>query len=271
MTAVLTVSNHLTTNAEELALEIVNDVLNNMELEIPDLEKEQAIKMYVSFINFLAESLFTGSEDVPETLIEWSKNNARIQVTEGGEISEILLRYPPTREVFTDLVTNISKEFGLSLDELGFIIKQINKILDITMNETVFAFERLSEEYKEATKRELAELSAPIVLVKERVAVLPLIGLIDDYRSQYIMEHVVSKIAEQQIDIVIADFSGVLTIDTEIARHLHQIGQMLDLLGIKTLTTGLRPELAIVAVQSGISMSDITSFTNVKQALESIK
>lgn len=139
------------------------------------------------------------------------------------------------------------------------------------MNETVFAFERLSEEYKEATKRELAELSAPIVLVKERVAVLPLIGLIDDYKAQYIMEHVLRKIAEQQIDIVIADFSGVLTIDTEIAQHLHQIGQMLSLLGIKTLTTGLRPELAIVAVQSGIRMSDITSFTNVKQALESIK
>lgn len=122
-----TVSNHLTTNAEELALEIVNGVLNNMELEIPDSEREQAIKMYVSFINFLAESLFTGSDDVPDALLGWSKNNATGQVTEGGKISEILVRYPPTREVFTDLVTNISKQFGLSLDEHGSIIKQLIK------------------------------------------------------------------------------------------------------------------------------------------------
>ncbi len=144
-------------------------------------------------------------------------------------------------------------------------------MLDISLNETIFAFERLSDEYKEKTQRELDELSAPIVMIKDGIAVLPLIGIIDSYRANYIMEKVVPKISELRLNYVIVDFSGILKIDTDIARHLHQIGQMLDLLGIQTLTTGLRPELAKTVVNSGINMSEITSFANVKQALESIK
>ncbi|GAB6257015.1 STAS domain-containing protein [Peribacillus sp. NPDC055009] len=271
MTWVLNVSNHLTDNAESLAEEIVEGVLHSMELDIPLWEKEQAIKMYMEFINFLGESLLVMDEGVPQTLIEWSNKNAAGQVSPEGAISEIIVRYPPTRDIFTDIITKISLEFQLSLKDHSFIIKRINNMLDISLNETIFAFERLSDEYKEKTQRELDELSAPIVMIKDGIAVLPLIGIIDSYRANYIMEKVVPKISELRLNYVIVDFSGILKIDTDIARHLHQIGRMLDLLGIQTLTTGLRPELAKTVVKSGINMSEITSFANVKQALESIK
>ncbi|WP_163102807.1 STAS domain-containing protein [Peribacillus alkalitolerans] len=271
MTLGLNVANHLIDNAESLAVEIVEGVQQSMKLDIPQWEIEQAIIMYIELINFLGDSLLIEKDGVPQTLIEWSKRNAARQVSSQGKISEILVRYPPTREVFTDIITNISIEFGLSLQEHSSIIKRINTILDVSLNETAFAFERLSDKYKEETQRQLAELSAPIVLVKEGIAVLPLIGIIDSYRANYIMEKVVPKIAELQINYVIADFSGILKIDIEIARHLYQIGQMFDLLGVQTLTTGLRPELAQTVVNSGIDMSGITTFTNVKKALESIK
>ncbi len=270
MSLVIHVSNHLIDHAKSLAEEIVDGVLNRLKLEIPQLEKEQAIEMYIDFIHFLGDSLFVEEEKVPESLIEWSKNNAARQVSPKGKISEIMVRYPPTREIFTDIMTKISKDFGLALEDYAFILKRINNMLDISLNETVFAFERLSEEYKEETQRELAELSAPIVLIKEGVVVLPLIGIIDSYRANHIMEKVVPKIAELQINYVIADFSGILIIDTDIMRHIHQIGQMLNLLGIQTLTTGLRPELAKTVVNSGIKMSEITTFANVKQALDSL-
>ncbi len=270
MNLVLNVSNHLIANSESLAEEIVNGVLVSMKLDIPLWEKEQAIEMYIHFIKFLGESLINEEEEIPETLIEWSKNNAARQISPKGKISEIMVRYSPTRGVFTDIMTKISIDFGLSLEDFSFIIKRINNMLDISLNETVFAFERLSDEYKEETQRELAELSAPIVLIQKGVAVLPLIGIIDSYRANYIMEKVVPKIAELQIDYIIADFSGMFTIDTDIARHLYEIGQMLNLLGIQTLTTGLRPELAKTVVNSGINLSDITTFANVKQALESL-
>jgi rsbT co-antagonist protein RsbR len=62
------------------------------------------------------------------------------------------------------------------------------------------------------------------------------------------------------------NFSNVDT-----AEHFHQIGSILQLMGIHVITTGLRPELAHIVVNSHINISAIETFVNVKKALESIK
>ena len=121
---VFNVANHIIVNADSLAEEIVNGVLYNMKLEIPLWEKEEAIEMYITFMNFLGDSLLIEEDKMPETLIEWSKNNAARQVSPKGEISKIIIRYSPTREVFTDIMTKISIDFGLSLEDYAFIIKK---------------------------------------------------------------------------------------------------------------------------------------------------
>ncbi|MFC3883146.1 STAS domain-containing protein [Bacillus songklensis] len=271
MTLVFNVSDYLIENAESLAVEIVEGVLHKMKLEIPEWEKEQAITMYIEFMGFLGKSLIDDKEGVPEDLIVWSKKNGEREASSGGRISEIIVRYPPTRDIFTEILTRISLEFGLSIKETAFIIKRINAMLDISLNETVFAFERLTDKIMDETQREMAELSAPIVPVKDGIAVLPLIGAIDSYRATYILEKVVPQIAELQVNHLIADFSGILTIDIEIARYLYQIENVLRLLGINTIVTGLRPELAQTVVNGGIDMSSIKTFAHVKQALESVK
>ncbi|PLR85681.1 hypothetical protein CVD23_08285 [Bacillus sp. V33-4] len=78
-------------------------------------------------------------------------------------------------------------------------------------------------------------------------------------------------ISELNIDYLIVDFSGILKIDAEIAEYLYQIENVLRLLGIHTIVTGLRPKLAQTVVIAGIDMSSIQTFATVKQALESIK
>ncbi|KIL49311.1 hypothetical protein KP78_07790 [Jeotgalibacillus soli] len=59
--------------------------------------------------------------------------------------------------------------------------------------------------------------------------------------------------------------------DIEIADYLYKIEVILALLGIDTIVTGLRPELARTVVDAGIDMSSINTFAHVKQALESIE
>ncbi|TWI60052.1 STAS domain-containing protein [Halalkalibacter nanhaiisediminis] len=272
MTSIFNSAHYLSEHAESLAVEIVEGVLYTMKIDIPEREKEQAITMYIELMKSLGKSLLDGDQErVPESLIEWSKKNAEGQVSSGGNISEIVVRYPTTRDILTDLLTRISIELGLSLEENAFLIKRINAILDISLNETVFAFERLSDKFKDEAKREMAELSAPLVPIKEGIAVLPLIGEIDSYRATFILENVVPKTVELQLRYLIADFSGILNLDIEIARYLHQIGNMLRLLGIDVVVTGLRPELAQTVVNSGIDMTFFKTFANVKHALERIQ
>lgn len=271
MTSISKVANFLKDHANSLAVEIVESVLTRMGITIPDWEKEQAILMYIELLGFIGKSLIENNEGVPDDLIVWSQKNAKQQVSSGGKISEIVVRYPPTREVFTERLTEISTEYGLSLKENAFVINRINAMLDQSLNETIFAFEQLTQEYREKTQKEIAKLSAPVVLIKTGVAVLPLIGEVNSYRASYILEKVVPEISDMKLDHLIIDCSGILMIDSETARYLRQLEDILLLLGINVLVTGLRPELALAVVQSGMDMTRISTFAHVKQALESIE
>lgn len=262
---------YISKNAESLAVEVVESVLKEMDLDIPQWEKEQAASMYTELLGFFGQSLLEGGNiEVPEGLIEWSKQNAERQVAAAGKISEIVIRYPMTRQVFSEIFTRLSLEFELSVVESAKATKGINAVLDVSLNETFYAFERLSEKYQAETKVELLNLSAPIVPVLDDVVVLPLIGVMDSYRIAHIMNNVIPRIAEMNVNHVITDFSGVLTIDEHIAQSLQQIGATLQLMGIHVVIAGLRPDLVQTIVYSGIDMLDTDSFATVKQALESV-
>jgi rsbT co-antagonist protein RsbR len=265
-------SAYICDNLEPIAEEVVHTVRDALQQPIPQWELEQATKMYIELLSVFGETLEKDSKEmVPEVLIKWSKQNARMQISTGGNINDIVVRYPPTREVFTEIFTRISVDLGLSIKENAFLIKRINAMLDISLNETFYDFERLSNEFKEETQKELVKLSAPIVPVKDDIVVIPLVGFIDDSRAKHIMENVIPKLADMEVGHVITDFSGVLIINAKIAENLYQIGSMLRLMGIHVVSAGLRPDLAQTIVNSGIDMSKIESYATVKQALESIK
>ncbi|WP_047151773.1 STAS domain-containing protein [Aneurinibacillus tyrosinisolvens] len=271
MSLISKVANYLIEDAKPLAVEIVEGVLQRMNLEIPEWEKKQAVIMYIEFIEFLGKSITSDEEGVPEDLIAWSKKNGEREASLGGRISDIIVRYPPTRIVFTERMTEIGLEHGLSTKEVTFINKRINCMLDTSINETIFAFERLKDKIIKETQKEMAELSAPVVPIQDGIAVLPLIGSIDSYRANYILEKVVPKVAELEIECLIIDFSGIQMIDTAVTNHLFKIHNVLRLLGIKAIATGLRPEIAQTVISGGIDFSSIKTYANVKQAIESME
>ncbi|WP_256204334.1 hypothetical protein [Planococcus faecalis] len=99
-------SKYISENAELLSAEVVDSVMQEASLDIPDWERERATAMYIELLGFFGYSLLEGQQvEVPEALIEWSKKNAEIQVSSGGQISAIVIRYPVTREVFSEIFT----------------------------------------------------------------------------------------------------------------------------------------------------------------------
>ncbi len=265
-------SNYISENAKSLSAEVVDSVMQEASLEIPEWERERATPMYIELLEFFGQSLMEGGQvEVPEALVEWSKKNAEIQVMSGSELSDIFIRYPVTREVFSDIFTRLSVQFDLSIEESMQAVKAINAILDVSLTETLYAFERISERHQAETRVEILNLSAPIVPVLGDVVVLPLIGVIDSYRIAHILDNVIPRIAEMNVTHVITDFSGVLTIDDHVAQSVQQIGGTLRLMGIHVILAGMRPDLVQAIVHSGIDMLDTKTYATVKQALESVK
>ncbi len=267
----MNLGNYLKENAPHLASEIVDEIIGKFNFEVPIEEQNQAKIMYTKFLSFLGESVNCTEGSVPESLTEWSKENGERVATSNGRISGIFARYPDTRMVFADFIMKLSCENQLTTEELGFILKRVNHMLDISINETVYAYERHSEKQIKDMREEMNELSTPVVPIQDGIAVLPLIGSFDYDRTNYLLTKVIPKIAELHLEFLIIDFSGIITIDTEVANHIFTVNDVLRLLGIDVIVTGIRPELAQRSVQAGIDFSSFKSFANVKHAIESMK
>ncbi|WP_054637637.1 STAS domain-containing protein [Thalassobacillus sp. C254] len=93
-------------------------------------------------------------------------------------------------------------------------------------------------------KGELIELSVPIVPITKDVAILPLVGTLDTYRTQELMEKTLKSGSDLGLTYLVIDLSGVHMIDTAVAQNLFQLREALQLLGITGIMAGVRPELA---------------------------
>ncbi|SDE54160.1 rsbT co-antagonist protein RsbR [Priestia aryabhattai B8W22] len=268
MKGIVGVTKYLNDNAKMLAHEIVQEISQYPNFKAFKEELEQAIIVYTEFIRFLGKSLLSRENNIPEGLIEWSKTNGKRTASQGERISIIITRYPPTRLVFIDCLTKISIEHELSSEEVVFINKRFNYLLDISINETLLVFEQVKDEIIKKAQQEVLALSVPVVPIQDKTAVLPLIGSIDSKRAEFILENVILKILEMKVEHLIIDFSGIIDIDTIAERYLFDIYSVLRLQGIEVMITGIRPELAKAVVRNRIDFSSIKIYTTVKQAIE---
>ncbi|WP_342032485.1 STAS domain-containing protein [Mesobacillus boroniphilus] len=264
------VANELIQNSESLAKEMVNSILELIGVEIPKQEIDQAIIVFTDYLKFLGDSIRNEDETTSQGLLEWSQKNGEREAAKGGRISDILLRYPPTRIVFIDKMAEISLKHSVSTKDLIWINKRVNNMLDISINETVFAFERQTSKLMKEVQDEVDTLSTPVVPIQENVAVLPLVGKMDHDRAGLIMERAIPLVTKQKVQSLIIDFSGIVTIDATIAKHIFDIHNVLRLLGVNSIATGMRPELAQAAVEGGVDFSNFNTFATVKQAIDSI-
>lgn len=264
------VAHELQQNSESIAKEMVSSIVELIGVEIPKEEIDQAIIVYTEYLRFLGDSILNEDETTSQGLLDWSRQNGEREAAKGGRVSDILFRYPPTRVVFIDKMAEISLKHGVVTEDLIWINKRVNNMLDISINETVFAFERQTSKLMKEVQEEVDLLSTPVVPVQESVAVLPLVGKLDYDRSRLIMERAIPLVAKQKVQSLIIDFSGIVTIDATIAKHIFDIHNVLRLLGVESIATGMRPELAQAAVESGVDFSNINTFSTVKQAIDCI-
>ncbi|HEY9577768.1 MAG TPA: STAS domain-containing protein [Pseudobacillus sp.] len=271
MTSISKVAAYLNEHAEELAHEIVHTVVPKFQTQVPKQEVDAAILVYTDFICMLGEAILSGKGKVPEGLLEWSQKNGERTATHGEKISVIVARYPYTRIVFVEKLTSISLKFDLSTEETVFINTQLNHMLDISINETVLAFEKVTDAIIKKARMEIMDLSAPVVPLRDGLAVLPLVGSIDEERAQYLAEKAIPKIAEMRLKCLIIDFSGIVQVDAMVEKHLFDVYHILGLLGVKAIATGIRPDLAQKLVSIGADLSSIETYATVRQAMEQIK
>jgi rsbT co-antagonist protein RsbR len=100
----------------------------------------------------------------------------------------------------------------------------------------------------------LRELSTPVLQIRERLLILPIIGVLDSERARQLTEQLLSSIQENRARVVVIDITGVATIDRTVANHLVQTVEASRLMGASTILTGLSPDIAQTLVDLGVDL-----------------
>jgi PAS domain S-box-containing protein len=111
-------------------------------------------------------------------------------------------------------------------------------------------------------------LSTPVLPVRERLLILPLIGVLDSSRALQLTEQLLGSIRTYRAKAVVIDITGVPVVDSRVANHLLQTVEAARLMGASVIVTGISPEIAQTLVRIGIDLSRLLTRTDLMGGLE---
>jgi rsbT co-antagonist protein RsbR len=186
-------------------------------------------------------------------------------------VNNVLGEFFKTQRQYLDFV----KEF-VSAHEGQYsqdIIDSWNDVIINTMSKIMLWYVEEQQKYAQqqlvAQQEMINELSSPVIGLNNEMGLLPIIGEIDTSRAKFIMENTLQQCIEKDISHLLIDLSGVLIIDTMVAQQIFQLIDTLGLIGVKATISGIRPEIAMTAVQLGLSFEKISIKSNLAQAIVS--
>lgn len=129
------------------------------------------------------------------------------------------------------------------------------------------ATNRYSNEIMKAQQETINELGSPVISLNDNTTLLPLIGDIDTMRGMFLLDNRLQKCAEKNVTRLFIDLSGVHAIDSVSAQQLSKLIESLHLNGVDTTLSGLRPDIAITAVQLQLPFDKVTIKSTLAQAI----
>ncbi len=259
--------------------EIIEEWMNRRKNDVDSFFSAQAPKYVEKELKEEADELvFTISrvfieEDIAyqKFLLDWAVKIGEKRAQNDTTLQEVIFQF----KVFKQIYLNYVNEFILKTETVSIEnVVEWNSQLNLAFDNVIEVF---TSHYREANKQLLQsqqeiinELSSPIIPITETIAVLPLIGDIDTTRAKIIQESSLSQCAERGVEILFIDLSGVPIVDTMVAQQIFHVVSSLQLIGVKSVLSGIRPEVAQTAIQLGIDFSTIRIEPNLSQALKQI-
>ena len=139
-----------------------------------------------------------------------------------------------------------------------------NRIANTVAVSFVQERERVIREQQEAIR----VLSTPVLPVRERLLILPVIGTVDPLRARQLTEQLLRGIRTNRARVVVMDITGVPAMDATVANHLVLTVEASRLLGATVIVTGLSPELAQTLVNIGVDLSKMNTVGDLQGGIE---
>jgi rsbT co-antagonist protein RsbR len=145
-----------------------------------------------------------------------------------------------------------------AIDKVGF--------MDVGIISDVLIAER--ERTIRGQEKAILELSTPALQIRDRLLMLPIIGLLDSLRAKQLTDGLLHSIRASRAKVVVMDITGVAAVDSKVANHLIQTVTAARLMGTMVIVTGLSADVAQSLVALGVDLSKINTVGDLQGGIE---
>jgi rsbT co-antagonist protein RsbR len=251
---------HLRENRTQLREEWVRRITESKLLMA--MTKEELFAEATSVYDNYVAVLESGSV---EALQAYARDLSERIIPRGVETHEVVGIVLLLRDVLArSLFKKYQSEFGLLNRVLDAYEPAANRIANTVAVSFVQERERIIREQQEAIR----ELSTPVLQVRERLLILPIIGVIDPQRARQVTEQLLRGIRANRAKVVVIDITGVPSVDSTVANHLVQTVDASRLMGATVIVTGLSSEIAQTLVTLGVDLTKMKTVGDLQGGIE---
>src|SRR5436309_9402491 len=218
----------------------------------------EATSVYDNYV----EALETGTF---EALQAYARNLSERIIPRGVETHEVVGIVLLLRDV---LARSLFGKYHEDFDKLNRILDAYEPAANRIANTVAVGFVQERERIIRQQQEAIRELSTPVLQVRERLLILPIIGAIDSQRARQLTEQLLRGIRNNRAKVVVVDITGVPTIDSTVANHLVQTVEASRLMGAGVIITGLSSEIAQTLVTIGVDLSKMNAVGDLQGGIE---
>lgn len=225
-----------------------------------------------NYVRLVAKSLLQTDSEMKETIAAWTSQTAADRIKSNTQLTEVAWNSGVFRRVYWEYIQKFVKqtELDITLEDVFEWEKKLNYTLDYVFETFIIVFMEILMNRLSSQASLIRELSAPVITLTNSVGLLPLIGEIDTTRAKGLMESTLTQSVQSGINTLILDLSGVVMVDTMVAHQIFKMVDALKLIGVNTIVTGIRPEVAQTAVQLGLDFSGIMTGGNMQNVIKKL-
>ena len=226
------------------------------------MSNEEVFAEATSVYDNYVEALETGTF---EALQAYARNLSERIIPRGVETHEVVGIVLLLRDV---LARSLFAKYQADFTKLDRILDAYEPAANRIANTVAVGFVQERERVIRQQQEAIRELSTPVLQVRERLLILPIIGVIDPQRARQLTEQLLRAIRSNRAKVVVIDITGVAAMDATVANHLVQTVEASRLLGATVIVTGLSPEIAQTIVNIGVDLGKMNTVGDLQGGIE---
>ncbi len=126
------------------------------------------------------------------------------------------------------------------------------------------------KKFEKASVSELEEREAPLSEILDGILMVSIVGTLDSNRILKIIDKILSRLEDGDIEHVVIDISAIFDMNSEVANQILKLNNAIAFMGVDSYLSGISKNIAKSLTHLGISLGDIKTFNKTKSAVQAI-